>query len=263
MKLQSVFVAALVGFGFNAEAQPVPPPIVPAFLELDLQTIGDKLVTYDTETRLEWLDVRLNERVSFDQALLTSYVVEQGFRHATDSEVRELLANFGITVAYRPQDNYEPILRMLALLGPGYNSGTYEVLSGVYKANSSNPIDAGWLSVSVGLGGPGEGGQVAITTDVFMHTGEPLDGTGNFLVRRIDVGTRLQQLLTLSTNVGPGKLLLNNATTVQTNYVATCTTLSNYREQISALRRRLMVTQIQNDALRGAGLAILSATGCE
>ncbi len=66
-------------------------------IEGDLNAVGDKLITLDTVTGLEWLDVTATLALSYDAAELTPFVTSQGFRHADLTEVSTLYTNAGVT----------------------------------------------------------------------------------------------------------------------------------------------------------------------
>ncbi len=58
--------------------------------------MGDGLITFDSETRLEWLDVTENLGRSYDSILLSTFVTSQGFSFATTDDVSTLYTNAGI-----------------------------------------------------------------------------------------------------------------------------------------------------------------------
>ena len=66
-------------------------------MEKDLNAPLDKLITLDTDTGLEWLDVDATLGLSYNQAVGSIFVISQGFRHANSSEFTQLLLNAGFT----------------------------------------------------------------------------------------------------------------------------------------------------------------------
>lgn len=83
---------ALVLLGSTSSAYAV-------LIEHDFKNTEDKLITYDSATGLEWLDLTVTQgRFSFDsiQSELTSGGEFQGFRYATLGEVESLLSSFGL-----------------------------------------------------------------------------------------------------------------------------------------------------------------------
>ena len=65
-------------------------------IENDLNAAGDKLITLDTATGIEWLDVTATLGLSYNQALGTTFVTAQGFSHATVDDVSTLYTNAGV-----------------------------------------------------------------------------------------------------------------------------------------------------------------------
>ena len=113
------FVAMLAPFGVNAE-----------LLSVDLVSgAGDGQITRDTVSSLDWLDVSLTANQTFDQ-VRTGIFYEQGFRHATRTELETLFIHAGI-----PDDGYDisvthptEALSLIALLGVTLSSsGRYSV----------------------------------------------------------------------------------------------------------------------------------------
>jgi len=95
------------------------------FMEMDLSP-GDGLVTLDNDTGLEWLDLTATQGISFNAALASGYVVNDGFRHATIAEVEALLVNAGFITtdnANNPLNDAAAAL-MLDLMGCTQFCGT-------------------------------------------------------------------------------------------------------------------------------------------
>jgi len=110
-------------------------PANAAFLERDWKSAGDKLITLDTNTGLEWLDVAESTNYSFN------YVNSQfgvggdfeGFRYATTSEVKEFITNagwpvFGSTI-FSPEA-YEPLSLVQSLVGVTQDLGYMRITTG-------------------------------------------------------------------------------------------------------------------------------------
>ena len=71
----------------------VAPAAQAVLLEIDLNTPGDGLVTRDTDTRLDWLDLTESTDLSFDQVEAdVGGFISDGWRHATGAEVCALFA---------------------------------------------------------------------------------------------------------------------------------------------------------------------------
>ncbi|MDP6352586.1 MAG: VPLPA-CTERM sorting domain-containing protein [Alphaproteobacteria bacterium] len=64
--------------------------------ELDLNTSGDKLITVDSVTGLQWLDITATQGQSYTESLSDPDVLAGGFRHATRDEVATLFINSGV-----------------------------------------------------------------------------------------------------------------------------------------------------------------------
>jgi hypothetical protein len=60
---------------------------------------GDRLLTQDTRTGLEWLDLQATDGWSIAQALASPYATDDGFRVATAPEVDGLLESAGVDPA--------------------------------------------------------------------------------------------------------------------------------------------------------------------
>lgn len=104
-----------------------PQPSHALLIEKDLNAIGDNLITLDTATNLEWLDVTATLGQSFDQAVLSGFVTSQGFRHATNNEVAALYTSVGITVhdgSLNGGAQFSGALELLQKLGCTVNCAT-------------------------------------------------------------------------------------------------------------------------------------------
>ena len=88
-------------------------------LEKDLNIPGDKLLTVVPSTGLEWLDVTATLGLSYDEALGTTFVTTQGFRHANTNEVSALYIAFGIInqTGSAVAVNFAGTQSLLALMG--------------------------------------------------------------------------------------------------------------------------------------------------
>lgn len=71
-------------------------PAQATLLEQDLFAAGDGLITLDTDTGFEWLDVDQTRGLSYNQAATSAFVTVEGFRHANTDEVLELYVNGGL-----------------------------------------------------------------------------------------------------------------------------------------------------------------------
>jgi hypothetical protein len=154
-------------------------------LELDLNVAGDKLITLDTETGLEWLDLTATLGQAHDTALLSTFVTTQGFRHAIQGEVLTLLENFGGTVNTAnsgttfTSSNFAPAVNFLDLLGCTSNcsSTTFAFANGIFEGGSF-PSTAAFIGRNTDT----LTGSFTLEQGSYSNTG--VDGfVGNFLVR--------------------------------------------------------------------------------
>jgi len=72
-----------------------------AVVSTDWQNLGDNLITHDTVSGFDWLDLTETNTLSFNQVSgqLGAGDQFQGFRYATESEVVALWANFAVNLA--------------------------------------------------------------------------------------------------------------------------------------------------------------------
>jgi len=108
--LATIAFAAIVAFSNAAHA---------TFIEQDHNAAGDKLITLDTVTGFEWLDVTATLDLSYNQAELTAFVTAQGFRHAIITDVVTLYTNAGVTnfSSSFAASNFSGVQELLAKLG--------------------------------------------------------------------------------------------------------------------------------------------------
>ena len=105
-------------------------------IQKDLKTPGDGLITLDTVTGLEWLDLTATIHRSYEDVSnqLHKGGEFEGFTYASEGEVRALFTNAGIPNLSGDWDaaNYQPTLALQALIGEVtfYTGATYENGSG-------------------------------------------------------------------------------------------------------------------------------------
>jgi len=66
-----------------------------ALIEIDLYSSGDALLTRDTRTGLEWLDISQTVGMSYGEVLTSNYVSNMSFRYANQQELISLYDNAG------------------------------------------------------------------------------------------------------------------------------------------------------------------------
>lgn len=156
---------------------------------------GDRALTRDTRTNLDWLDLTVTEGRSMNQ-ILSGYGgwVGAGFRYATVAEVRELFSSAGLA-----EGSYSSSLKteikqaqlLINLLGSTYASNppsagnpfgqqsTYGVTGDrkYIASSSSEDYTYGWIDASDSFAVLNLNGQYRATTE------DPL--VGSFLVRPV------------------------------------------------------------------------------
>lgn len=105
-----------------------------AFISLDWKSSTDGLITRDTQTGLEWLDITEARDLSYDQvsSQLGSGGQYSGFRYASGDEVIQLLKNFGFKFfdGNFHAENYAAATELFNYVGSMYFSGDSDVLVG-------------------------------------------------------------------------------------------------------------------------------------
>jgi len=82
--------------------------------------IDNGITTLDDVTGLEWLDITETTGLSYNQVLSSTYVVNGGYRFATEAEIMGLYASAGGTgtqSAARTVENKAPSILLLGLMG--------------------------------------------------------------------------------------------------------------------------------------------------
>jgi len=141
MKALKILVAVLVLLNLfiqNANTE---------LIKRDLQDTNDALITRDTESRLDWLNVSLTVNQNYDD-VRTGIWYQAGFRHATKEEIRQLFIHAGT-----PDDNSNTVvtypaetLRLINLLGAtrvlsATNMYTHGLCGTDFLNNTINPVN--------------------------------------------------------------------------------------------------------------------------
>lgn len=143
------------------------PPAGAALIEVDLFTAGDGLLTRDTATGLEWLDLTATTGRSYQQVLAdVGGWRSLGFRHATGTEVCAFFAAH----AFAPGPSCPNGSSML----PGNQVSTLHTLLGVTNPSIYSPSTHGMYDDA---GGGPEAGRAALTYlgTTFMSASAVLD----------------------------------------------------------------------------------------
>lgn len=121
-----------------------------AFIELDWKSTGDNLITFDTNTGLEWLDVTQSVNNSFNY-INTQFGAGgdfEGFHYATTDEVSEFMRNAGWPLSFGLQFStlaYEPLLLIQSLVGVTQDLGFMQITSGA----TGDPLFGARASVQI------------------------------------------------------------------------------------------------------------------
>lgn len=172
-----------------------------ALLGVDLAEVAgvDTLLTRDTATGLDWLDVDITIGKSFDEVNMASMtfaslgglnpITDLGFRHATLAEVETLLTNAGIFPVNDPTftvANFAPVEALKALLGPtvliGMNTeSTQGITLDGPSAGTHFRASFGRCLASCAAGPSGRSFNFPLAGSIASNQSTP--GGGHFLVR--------------------------------------------------------------------------------
>lgn len=121
-----------------------------AFIEFDWKSAGDNLITFDTNTGLEWLDATQSLNNSYNY-INTQFGVGgdfEGFHYATTDEVTEFMRNAGWPLSLGLQFStlaYEPLLLVQSLVGVTQDLGFMQITSGA----TGDPLFGARASVQI------------------------------------------------------------------------------------------------------------------
>lgn len=153
--------------------------VVVAPLSANAVLIDQGNTTLSTDTNLEWLDLTLTEGLSYNAALASTYVTNDGFRHATRAEVEAMFleAGFATTNNVNNPVNDPAAQLLLNLMGCTANCGTINAMGRGFAI-----WDATFrIRPNYHLSGLGAGAAVV---SLFTSNGGLIDETsGHYLVR--------------------------------------------------------------------------------
>lgn len=162
-----------------------------ALVEVDLFFSGDAMITRDTDTGLDWLDLTATVGHSIND-VLDGYggYINSGFRYATIAEVAKVFENAGITADGNVQANEYAAVGSLIDLRDATGGHSNDVLSAEGFAGLGEPSQGpaympGTFQHNIGIGG----GAAVIPgpTVTYYTTAGQIDSAGNFLVRPSEV----------------------------------------------------------------------------
>ncbi len=169
---------AVAAFGLTATSAHA------TLIEQDLNAVGDKLITLDTVTGLEWLDVTSTLNLSYNQAELTAFVTAQGFRHANITDVVALYTNVGVTnfSSFFAVSNFSGVQELLAKLGCTASCGSDNPLQwGLADLSSPSPTLAQSSSLLSNVPGASALAYMGFSPPSKEDWFGP--GVGNYLIR--------------------------------------------------------------------------------
>ncbi len=178
-------------------------PSQAALLSLDFRTDSDGLITQDSLSGLDWLDLTVTQGMSwaFVESLITDDPAFQGFRFAQREEVEGFVVNAGgVLPSIHPlSENYLPISSLMEFVGVTQTiSSTYAISRGILSplsGMSDGPY--GQSRNRFSLVTYGNAGQVA-----------PYDGTQKYNETSVYTGSWLVRASTASPVPNPPAFVL-------------------------------------------------------
>ncbi|MGI9458073.1 MAG: hypothetical protein ACR2NU_16025 [Aeoliella sp.] len=155
-----------------------PSPVAASLSGGDL--LGESLAI-DSITNLEWLNLEATQGLSWNQAELSTFVTNDGFRHATSDEVNTLFLNAGFLTTNNVNNplNDPAAALLLTLLGDTLFDGTINATGrgfAEYSPNSAFTVRPNYHNSGLGAG--------AAIVSLFQSDRDFVDGNaGHFLVR--------------------------------------------------------------------------------
>ena len=158
----------------------------------------DGLITQDSDSGLEWLDVTATLGKSFEEAEATAFVIKLGFRHATVAEVRSLFEVAGIKTfngkyAVENLDGATLVLRLLGRTADETTAGNPKGISGQMGwSDSGNPHSntAPLSMIILDLQSISDGEASVVEVGSYGNKDSRDINVGNWLVRRSMSGKR-------------------------------------------------------------------------
>jgi hypothetical protein len=169
--------ALLLSVGLASDAKAL-------LVQVDLVSPGDALLTRDTATGLDWLDLTLTTGLTYAQA--NTQFGGQGFRHATLTEVAQLFTAAGVSSFSQTwtTQNLAPAQQLLGLLGCTGNCTAGSAKFGQGIADFDTPGSTVLLPYfQVDAGGTVGRAIAAYPTPGPSKASTSYSNVGNFLVR--------------------------------------------------------------------------------
>jgi hypothetical protein len=131
-------------------------------IEKDWKLTGDGLLTYDSDTNFEWIDMTVtrNMSVNYVSSQLSTGGLFEGFRYATNAEVTELFLSLGGHVGGYTSQNYVPVTIMQNCFGITHTSGDNFIRTGGFTGDAHPTL--------------------TYANYIFQFNSHPLDSLGEF-----------------------------------------------------------------------------------
>ena len=195
--LVAIFLAVVASGGFTERAEAIP---VSDLVSKDWMAAGDGLLTLDTNTGLEWLDLSVTATWSIMDVYNAAYLDDSsdlyGFRWANFSEIEDFLDLPIAACCGGSPDAYDHALEMIDLLGLSHDlSGQGDFIAAGFRDTPGAAFcAAGDSSVCTNADNhpvifwavEGRGG-FEVLTDAYSMIEEPPEYVGHFLVRTAQV----------------------------------------------------------------------------
>ena len=158
-------------------------PSSAALISVDLNIPGDGLLTRDTVSNLEWLDLTQTVGYSYDEIVAgLGGFMGLGFRHAMEQEVETILPQFGFVLGQQLQP-YSAALQFMSKLGCTFNCFGEAGSSGISDFSVPDPAVKKFHGISVELD---QGPPFSILTPGTVFSNQvPSGPAGHFLVRGV------------------------------------------------------------------------------
>ena len=166
-----------------------------ALEERDWKVTGDGLITFDPQTKFEWLDLTESENRSYDDIVGNDGTNEftiggdfEGFRYATASDLDTLwfsLGWSGLQTSERTLQDGAMALEAFGFLGITFVSGTTTESNGIFFEETGRPDLIGLAQILFDTDDNGRG--FAYYRDDLVSPGRAAPRWGSYLVRDVSL----------------------------------------------------------------------------
>jgi hypothetical protein len=117
-KLNKIACMAILSIAISATSLLISSRAQAVLMGVDFLASGDQLLTRDPSAGLDWLDLTVTLGLSYNEASVSEYVTDHGFRFANVDEVTSLyISAGGVTVPGSGPQNLAAVLLLLDLMG--------------------------------------------------------------------------------------------------------------------------------------------------